>query len=60
MGTQMDDTAIRQLIQREMAQTEALMQAEMRAEVPLAELVMQYAIGDGGKRFRPLLTLLSC
>ena len=60
MGKQMDDTAIRQLIQREMAQTEALMQAEMRAEVPLAELVMQYAIGDGGKRFRPLLTLLSC
>ena len=51
----MDDTAIRQLIQREMAQTEALMQAEMRAEVPLAELVMRYAIGDAASA-RPLLT----
>jgi len=29
------------------------MRAEMQSEVPLAELVMQYATGDRGKRSRP-------
>ncbi|MFC2407233.1 MAG: polyprenyl synthetase family protein, partial [Cardiobacterium sp.] len=60
MSKRLSDEAIRQLVQQEMQATEALMRAEMQSEVPLAELVMQYAIGDGGKRFRPLLTLLGC
>ena len=60
MSKRLSDEAIRQLVQQDMQATEALMRAEMQSEVPLAELVMQYAIGDGGKRFRPLLTLLSC
>lgn len=42
-----------------LAQIEALMLAEMKSEVPLAELVMHYTIDNGGKRFRPLLTILS-
>ncbi len=46
------------LIAPAMQRTEALMRREMTAEVPLAELVMTYAIGNRGKRFRPLLTLL--
>ena len=60
MSKRLSDEAIQQLVQQDMQATEALMRAEMQSEVPLAELVMQYAIGDGGKRFRPLLTLLSC
>ena len=60
MSKRLSDEAIRQLVQQDMQATEALMRAEMQSEVPLAELVMQYAIGDGGKRFRPLMTLLSC
>lgn len=47
------------LVQDNMAATEVLMYAEMQSEIPLAELVMTYAVGNGGKRFRPLLTLLS-
>ena len=50
---------ILQLIAPEMQRSESLMRREMTAEVPLAEHVMGYAIGNGGKRFRPLLTLLS-
>ncbi|SUO96872.1 polyprenyl synthetase family protein [Suttonella ornithocola] len=50
---------IQTLIKKEIEQTEAVMHAEMQSEVPLAELVMHYALGQGGKRFRPLLTLLS-
>ena len=52
MSKRLSDEAIRQLVQQDMQATEALMRAEMQSEVPLAELVMQYAIGDGGKRFR--------
>lgn len=47
------------LVEEKMAQTEALMRAEMQIDVPLAEMVMEYAIGRGGKRFRPLLLLLA-
>lgn len=48
-----------QLIAPEMHRSESLMHQEMTAEVPFAESVMHYAIGNRGKRFRPLLTLLS-
>lgn len=47
------------LVQQQLQATEALMQQEMTSEVPLANLVMEYALGNGGKRFRPILTLLS-
>lgn len=50
---------IQALVQPQMQATETLMQKEMTSEVQLANLVMQYALGNGGKRFRPLLTLLS-
>ncbi len=50
---------IQALVKAQMQATEVVMQAEMTSEVPLAELVMAYALGAGGKRFRPLLTLLS-
>lgn len=50
---------IQALVAARMQRTEALMQAEISSEVPLAELVMAYALGSKGKRFRPLLVLLS-
>lgn len=50
---------IRVLIADKLDAAEALMRREMYSEVPLAELVMTYAIGNGGKRFRPVLTLLA-
>ncbi|UJF24551.1 polyprenyl synthetase family protein [Suttonella sp. R2A3] len=55
----MTEAEIRALVADKLTATEALMHQEMHAEVPLAELVMAYAIGNGGKRFRPLLTLLA-
>lgn len=50
---------IQALVAPEMKATEAVMQQEMTSEVPLAELVMTYALGVGGKRFRPMLSILS-
>lgn len=50
---------IRSLVADKLQAAEKLMRREMVSEVPLAELVMAYAIGNGGKRFRPLLTLLA-
>lgn len=50
---------IRTLVADKLEAAEALMRREMYSEVPLAELVMAYAIGSGGKRFRPVLTLLA-
>ena len=47
------------LIKAPLRQVEKLMLKEMHSEVPLAELVMRYTIGSGGKRFRPMLTILS-
>lgn len=57
--TQLSRNDIQNLVADELEKTEALMSAEMSSEVPLAELVMAYALNQGGKRFRPLLTLLS-
>lgn len=57
--TQLSRAEIHALVAQELQQTEALMRAEMTSEVPLAELVMHYALDQGGKRFRPLLALLS-
>lgn len=59
MTTFLSRAEIQALVAEKMKQTETVMFAEMRSEVPLAELIMQYALGQGGKRFRPLLTLLS-
>ncbi len=50
---------IRALVGQQLDATEKLMLQEITVNVPLAELVMAYTIGSGGKRFRPLLTLLS-
>ncbi|MDO4776554.1 MAG: polyprenyl synthetase family protein [Cardiobacteriaceae bacterium] len=50
---------IQALVATRMQRSEALMHAEIASEVPLAELVMAYALGSKGKRFRPLLVLLS-
>lgn len=57
--TELSRADIAALIADDLQQTDALMRAEMTSEVPLAELVMQYALGQGGKRFRPMLTLLA-
>lgn len=58
MSQRLSNETIQQLVHAEMTATEMLMRTEMKSEVPLAELVMQYAVGESGKRFRPLLTLL--
>ncbi|MDO5090981.1 MAG: polyprenyl synthetase family protein [Cardiobacteriaceae bacterium] len=50
---------IQALVATRMQRSEALMRSEIESEVPLAELVIRYALGSGGKRFRPLLVLLS-
>lgn len=55
----MSSTSIQMLIDEQLQATERLMQAQMTSEVPLAQMVMSYAINNGGKRFRPMLTLLS-
>lgn len=47
------------LVSEKMKATENLMQKEMHSSIPLSNLVVEYALGHGGKRFRPLLTLLS-
>ncbi|MDO4435565.1 MAG: polyprenyl synthetase family protein [Cardiobacteriaceae bacterium] len=59
MTQPMTTQAIRELIHSDLAQTESLMFQEIRTEIPLAELVMQYTLQNGGKRFRPMLTLLA-
>lgn len=48
-----------ELIRPQLAATEALMLAEIQSEIPLAEMVLHYTFSNGGKRFRPVLTLLS-
>lgn len=50
---------LNELIHRPLEAVEALMHQEMKSEVPLAEWVMHYIIDNGGKRFRPILTLLA-
>lgn len=50
---------IQRLIANEMEQTERVMQREIYTEVALAQSVMQYALQAKGKRFRPMLHLLS-
>lgn len=52
-------TEIQALVGERMQRAEQLMRDEINSEVPLAEMVMAYAIGSKGKRFRPLLVLLS-
>lgn len=42
---------IQALVKAQMQATEVVMQAEMTSEVPLAELVMAYALGAGGNGF---------
>lgn len=59
MSNLLNRAEIQALVASQMKRTESLMYQEMKAEVPLAELVMNYALGNSGKRFRPLLTLLS-
>lgn len=49
---------VKQLIAEELSQTENLLHKEMNSAIPLAEIIMQYAMGDAGKRFRPTLVLL--
>lgn len=51
---------IQSLIQNELSACNKLMSKQMQVDVPLAEAVMRYAIGEGGKMFRPLLLLLNC
>ena len=50
---------IQKLVLEELNKTEQLMLKEMQSKVPLANLVMQYALGSAGKRLRTLLVLLS-
>lgn len=50
---------IQALVGARMQRAETLMRDEINSEVPLAEMVMAYAMGGKGKRFRPLLVLLS-
>ena len=52
-------TEIQALVGARMQRAETLMRDEIASEVPLAEMVMAYALGGKGKRFRPLLVLLS-
>lgn len=46
-------------VAREMEQVEAVLQHYLHSEVELVNQVVQYIIQNGGKRLRPLLTLLS-
>ena len=50
---------IQALVSDKMQRAEQLMRDEINSEVPLAEMVMTYALGGKGKRYRPLLVLLS-
>ncbi len=47
------------LVQRELSEVEAVLSREARSEVRLVLDVGSHILGSGGKRFRPLLTLLA-
>ncbi|MFO8056245.1 MAG: polyprenyl synthetase family protein [bacterium] len=47
------------LVENELAKVEDLLQAEARSDVRVVLRVAGHILGSGGKRFRPLLTLLS-
>lgn len=51
--------SIKQLVKDDLARVNALILDCLKAEVPLAEQVSEYIIESGGKRLRPVLTLLS-
>lgn len=50
---------IRALVDNEFAQVNDLIVCQLRSNVPLAENIGQYLVEAGGKRLRPLLTLLT-
>ena len=52
-------TEIIQPVQQSFASLETKISLELTSQVPLIEKVAQYTIKSGGKRLRPLLTLLA-
>lgn len=52
-------TDIRQHVAADMDAVDATLRAELRSEVALINQIADYIIGNGGKRLRPLLVLLS-
>ena len=50
---------IRQLIDTDMGQVDAVIRTRLHSEVVLIRQVSEYIIGSGGKRLRPALVLLS-
>ena len=49
---------IREFLTADLQAVNQQIKNEMTSEVPLAEIVMEYAVSSGGKRFRPMLTVL--
>src|SRR3990172_1793801 len=47
------------LVERELQAVEVLIAESLRSEEPLLTEIAQYVVGAGGKRVRPLLTLLA-
>jgi octaprenyl-diphosphate synthase len=50
--------SIRQLVARELQQTDALIEASLATDVPLAAEIAGHIVQSGGKRVRPMIVLL--
>jgi octaprenyl-diphosphate synthase len=57
--TSIDLNTIRELVRADLAALDKAIQAHLNADIPFIEHLCQYIIGSGGKRLRPLITLLA-
>jgi octaprenyl-diphosphate synthase len=55
----MQTTEIYALVEQDFRAADALIQSQLRSDVPLVETIGKYIVNAGGKRLRPLLVLLT-
>jgi octaprenyl-diphosphate synthase len=55
----MEFNTIQHLLSTEMTSVDSLIHASLNSSVPLANEIAEYILNNGGKRIRPMLTLLS-
>lgn len=59
VGLRVEDERLSQALREGLLQVEALLKESVRSEVPAVEEAALHLVNAGGKRFRPLLTLMA-